>query len=66
METVLITGVYIKLNKKENIKECISIYENDITFKPLNDDNNFKTHSSYIPLIVLDINTWFNKHFKAQ
>lgn len=50
------TGISIKYNKNGNIKECISIFDKQITSKPLTMS---KVTSSYIPLIVKDINEWF-------
>jgi hypothetical protein len=55
------TCISIKYNDKGNIKSCKSIYDNDITNRPLNDTKGIKTQSKYIPLMVDDINNWFKK-----
>ena len=60
------TGITITYKHNGNIKALKSIFDNDVTSKPLNSLNTIKTHSSYAPLVQTTINNWFNKNFRHE
>lgn len=57
------TGIVVTYKKNGNIDKLVSIFDNDVTSKPLGNSEGFKTHSSYIPFIRDKFKQWYNKHF---
>lgn len=56
------TYIAITYKKNGNIDRLISIFDNDVTSKPLGNNKGFKAHSSYTPLTQDEFNKWANKH----
>lgn len=56
------TYIAITYKKNGNIDKLVSIFDNDVTSKPLGNSEGFKTHSSYIPFTQDEFNQWSNKH----